>query len=174
MLSFHELENQAEQLVQLLIKLNKKVTVAESCTGGLVSALITSISGSSSVYDMGVCTYANSAKSKLIGVSEQTLAMHGAVSEQTAREMAEGVLKLASANYSLSITGIAGPSGGTTEKPVGTVYLACTNSIVTRVLHIIVKPPADIPYEKHRDFIRLETARQGLILLIDFIKNEHN
>ena len=106
--------------------LEKKMTVAtcESCTGGLVSKRITNVSGASEVFGYGVCTYANEAKMKLLSVNEKTLEKYGAVSEQTAIEMARGMLALSGADIAVSTTGIAGPGGGTKEKPVGLVYTA--------------------------------------------------
>ncbi len=97
------------------------LTLAESCTGGMVSAAITSIAGSSAWFDRGFVTYSNAAKIDTLAVSAQTLAQYGAVSEKTAAEMAIGALSHSNANISGSITGIAGPDGGTPEKPVGTV-----------------------------------------------------
>jgi len=112
-----------EQLVQILH--NKKITIttAESCTGGLLASLITEISGASTVFHSGVITYSNQAKQDLLNVPPETLETHGAVSPQTATAMAKGVLKNTSANIAISITGIAGPTGGTDEKPVGTVHI---------------------------------------------------
>ena len=113
----------AHSLVKLLCEKNKTIATAESCTGGLVSGSITAVPGSSKVFGFGVCTYANEAKMKLLGVKEETLKEFGAVSEQTAMEMADGVRKLSGSDIALSLTGIAGPGGGTDEKPVGLVYL---------------------------------------------------
>lgn len=113
----------AHSLVKLLCEKNKTIATAESCTGGLVSGSITAVPGSSEVFGFGVCTYANEAKMKLLGVKEETLKEFGAVSEQTAMEMADGVRKLSGSDIALSLTGIAGPGGGTDEKPVGLVYL---------------------------------------------------
>lgn len=104
----------------------KKMTVAscESCTGGLISKRITNVPGASAVFGYGVCTYANEAKMKLLGVKPETLENYGAVSKQTALEMAAGMLALSDADVAVSTTGIAGPGGGTKEKPVGLVYTA--------------------------------------------------
>ena len=101
-----------------------KVATAESCTGGLVAGALTEIAGSSDVVDRGFVTYSNAAKQEMLGVSAATLAAHGAVSEQTAREMAGGALAHSRAQWALAITGVAGPSGGTPEKPVGMVCFA--------------------------------------------------
>lgn len=112
-----------EMVVQKLISTGKKVATAESCTGGLVSKRITEVSGASAVFDCGVCSYSNEIKSKVLGVRKDTLEVLGAVSAETAMQMAEGVKKLAGADIGISTTGIAGPTGGTPEKPVGLVYV---------------------------------------------------
>ena len=100
------------------------LVLAESCTGGLASAAITEIPGSSAWFERGFVTYSNEAKMEMLGVTAKTLEKFGAVSEETAREMALGALKNSHANVAISITGIAGPAGGTPEKPVGTVCFA--------------------------------------------------
>lgn len=115
-----------EKIVQTLQKQNYTVTTAESCTGGLLAGRILNVSGASAVYNEGYITYSNEAKHRLLGVSKKTLEKYGAVSEETAKEMAEGVAKAANADIGLSTTGIAGPGGGTPEKPVGLVYMACS------------------------------------------------
>ena len=107
-----------------------KLTTDESCTGGLISALLTEISGSSDVFTHGFVTYANEAKAEL-GVDQELLSRHGAVSEQVARAMAEAALKAAHADIAIAVTGIAGPSGGTPEKPVGLVHIACATKANT-------------------------------------------
>lgn len=120
-----ELQN---MVVEKLKKNNLKLATAESCTGGLLSGRITAVSGASEVFDCGVCSYANEIKHKVLGVSEETLNTLGAVSPEIALQMAEGVKKLANADIGASTTGIAGPTGGTEEKPVGLVYVGiCAN-----------------------------------------------
>ena len=104
-----------------------KLVIAESCTGGLVCSTITSVSGSSKWFERGFVTYSNRSKSDLLGVTKKTLTNHGAVSQNVANEMALGALQNSYGNLSLSITGIAGPNGGTKDKPVGTVYFAICN-----------------------------------------------
>ena len=114
-----------EKIVSLLCE--KKVTLAsaESCTGGMFASRIIDVPGVSEVFKAGFVTYANEAKQNLIGVKEETLVQFGAVSEQTAREMVLGAIKAAKADMAVATTGIAGPGGGTKEKPVGLVYIAC-------------------------------------------------
>lgn len=113
-----------EKTVKKLIEKNITVSVAESCTGGLLSKLITDVSGCSSIYPGGVCTYSNTIKTKLLGVKEDTLSSFGAVSENTAAEMAEGVKKLMNTDIGIGITGIAGPGSDNTNKPAGLIYIA--------------------------------------------------
>ena len=115
----------AEELVHLAENKGLVLTCAESCTGGMVAAALTDIAGASAVFDRGFVVYANDAKVEVLGVSPDTLAAHGAVSAQTAREMALGALARSQADLAVSITGIAGPGGGTAEKPVGLVHFAC-------------------------------------------------
>jgi PncC family amidohydrolase len=109
------------------------LAIAESCTGGLVGHLITDVPGSSAYYRGGITAYANDLKESLLGVEQETLTQHGAVSEQTAREMAQGVRQALQADLGISVTGIAGPSGGTEEKPVGLVYVALAATDEIRV-----------------------------------------
>ncbi len=121
---FADFEISLEEAVgQLLIERGETLAVAESCTGGLISNRLTNMSGSSKFYERGVISYSNKAKVELLGVPEELLATHGAVSAEVATAMADGVRKLAGTNYGLSVTGIAGPTGGTPEKPVGLVYI---------------------------------------------------
>ena len=114
-----------EQVVELLAARGLTVTTAESCTGGLIAGTLVNVAGASDVLNEGYVTYSNEAKERLVGVSHETLEKYGAVSPQTAREMAEGAAKAAGADAALSATGIAGPGGGTEEKPVGLVYVGC-------------------------------------------------
>ena len=118
-----------ELLVNALTKAKKRIATAESCTGGMISSAITSVSGASGVFDCGVCTYANFIKHKLLGVRDETLATYGAVSDRTAAEMARGVRLLAGADIGISTTGIAGPLGGTIYKPVGLVYIGISTEL---------------------------------------------
>lgn len=114
-----------EQIVKILLEKQYTITTAESCTGGLLAGRILNVAGASGVYNEGYITYANASKERLLGVSSETLERYGAVSPQTAEEMAKGAAFMAFANVALSSTGIAGPGGGTPEKPVGLVYVGC-------------------------------------------------
>lgn len=114
-----------QEIAALLAKKNWKASTAESCTGGLIAAALVNVPGISGQFEEGYITYSNGAKERLLGVRHETLACHGAVSAQTAEEMARGACAAAGADVSIISTGIAGPDGGTKEKPVGLVYLAC-------------------------------------------------
>ncbi|KQZ21833.1 damage-inducible protein CinA [Mesorhizobium sp. Root552] len=134
---------------------------AESCTGGLVIAAMTDIPGSSSMVDRGFVTYSNEAKMDMLGVSKATLEAHGAVSSEAAREMAKGALERSKAGIALAVTGIAGPDGGSAEKPVGLVWfgLALTGKPVMAEKRIFEN--------RGRDFIRRETVRHALTMGLD-------
>ena len=114
----------SQRLGEQLLQRNWRIATAESCTGGGVAAAITAIPGSSAWFEYGIVSYANAAKEKLLGVSSETLEREGAVSEAVVIEMARGVLALSSADIAVAISGVAGPSGGSVEKPVGTVWFA--------------------------------------------------
>jgi len=129
------------------------LATAESCTGGLIAGLVTSVAGSSDVLDCGFVTYSNGAKTRMIGVPAELIAQHGAVSEQVARAMAEGALANSAADVAIAVTGVAGPGGGTAAKPVGLVHCAAARrgfATVHRELRL-----GDIG----RDAVRLETVR---------------
>ena len=123
-------EDEAETLEMAVVRHLKEqgltISTAESCTGGLVAARLVNVSGVSEVLMEGRVTYSNEAKMRLLGVKEETLAAHGAVSAETAEEMAAGGARNAGTDVCVSITGVAGPDGGTDEKPVGLVYMACS------------------------------------------------
>lgn len=121
-------------LIDLLQKNNMYISTAESCTGGLLSALITEVPGASDVFCESIITYSNEAKMRELGVHKDTLDKFGAVSYQTAKEMAEGICAHTGADLGVGITGIAGPGGGTDEKPVGTVYAGICISGKTKVI----------------------------------------
>lgn len=114
----------AAQLGQQLLARGEWLATAESCTGGLIGAALTDIAGSSQWFGFGYITYSNQAKQHLLGVAAETLAQEGAVSERTVREMAEGARTRSGADWSIAVSGIAGPGGGTADKPVGTVWFA--------------------------------------------------
>jgi len=117
-----ELRQLSERVGLALKARGASITTAESCTGGWIAKVITDIAGSSSWFERGFVTYSNEAKSQMIGVKPETLAAHGAVSEAVVVEMAIGALKAARSDYAISVSGIAGPDGGSDEKPVGTVW----------------------------------------------------
>ena len=115
----------AETLLQSCREAGAMLATAESCTGGLIAATLTAIAGSSDVVDRGFVTYSNEAKTDLVGVPAAMIARHGAVSEQVAGAMAEGALARSRAGFAISVTGVAGPGGGSDEKPVGLVWFGC-------------------------------------------------
>lgn len=153
------------QLVDLLEMSNIKLAVAESCTGGLLTGLLTELPGSSAYIEHGVITYSNQSKVTLLNVSEETLEKHGAVSEEVASEMAIGVLKLSDADLAISVTGIAGPSGGSDEKPVGTVCFAVTNGELTESF-------TDIYNAGKRQEVRHEALTGAMDKAIKFLRRE--
>lgn len=120
-----ELMRSAQVLHDICRDRSLRMATAESCTGGLLAALLTEFPGSSHVFERGFVTYSNESKSELLGVSDLLLARHGAVSEEVAHAMAAGCLDRSNVDLAVSVTGIAGPAGGSPEKPVGLVYLAC-------------------------------------------------
>jgi len=124
-------------IVRLLTEQKQTLALAESCTGGFIANRITNVHGASAVLWGGIVSYRNDAKTKVLGVSEQTLAAHGAVSESSAREMAEGARRIAGSDFAIAVTGIAGPSGGTDEKPVGTVFIGLAEMRGTNVQRFI-------------------------------------
>jgi nicotinamide-nucleotide amidase len=163
-----DVETLERAVVDTLRARGMTVAFAESCTGGLISKRITDISGASEVF-MGSCvTYANEAKMKLLGVKEETLARFGAVSEQTAREMASGVREALGVDVGVSVTGIAGPGGGSPEKPVGTVFLGISteDEVSVRALSLSAM--------KSREYIRSVSASNAFDMILKKIgeKNE--
>jgi nicotinamide-nucleotide amidase len=157
MLPIETLEHAARVLAQLRAQ-NDRVATAESCTGGLIAAALTHIAGSSDVVDRGFVTYSNEAKSDLLGVPPEMIAKHGAVSQQVARAMAEGALSRSLATVAVSVTGIAGPGGGTPEKPVGLVCfgLALRGAPTQTTQHIF---PGD------RAAVRAQTVEKALHMM---------
>ena len=139
---------------------------AESCTGGLVNARLTSHAGSSDVVEGGVVSYSNNVKMRLLGVKEETLSCFGAVSEETAREMAEGVKRATGADIAVSVTGIAGPGGGTEKKPVGTVCFGVATDSMTKTI------TQHFGSELSRDGIRRLASDYALTLATEAAENE--
>ncbi|MBO6511641.1 MAG: CinA family protein [Roseibium sp.] len=149
---FEDLSPLAEKVLAKLQSEGKKLATAESCTGGLISAALTEIAGSSAVVDRAFVTYSNEAKTELLGVSETLIQSVGAVSKEVAIAMAEGALSRSNADVAVSVTGIAGPGGGSAAKPVGTVHLAVAQS---------GKPTTHTPCafeDRGRTAIRLDTV----------------
>jgi nicotinamide-nucleotide amidase len=154
----HEMRDAAERVLYACRKRKLKVVTAESCTGGLVAATLTAIAGSSDVVDRAFVTYANEAKREMLGVSWDALLGHGAVSDPVARAMAAGALARSGADLAVSVTGVAGPGGGTADKPVGLVHLAAA-----RTGHEIVAERHVFPGD--RDSIRRISVITALTML---------
>ena len=150
------------KIVKLLTKKKQTVSFAESCTGGLLASSITSISGSSKVFNMGLVTYSNDAKVKLLKVPKKTIANYGAVSHETCRSMVKNLSKISKSNISISITGIAGPNGGTKEKPVGLVYIGLKKGSKTIIKKNLFK-------NKKRNFIQKVTVNQALKMILNIL-----
>lgn len=148
---------QAETIIALATEVNATIAVAESCTGGMVAAALTDIPGASAVFECGFVTYSNASKQNLLSVPEHLITRHGAVSEPVARAMAEGARAQAKTTLALSITGIAGPTGGSDEKPVGTVFIALASKDHSLCSHH--------QFEGTRSDIRLKSAEKALDLL---------
>ncbi|MCQ1836975.1 CinA family protein [Neorhizobium galegae] len=156
-----DIEDQARQIVADFTARGKMVATAESCTGGLIAGALTEISGSSAVVDRGFVTYTNQAKMDMLGVADATLATHGAVSKETALQMVHGALYRSQASVAVAVTGIAGPGGGSAEKPVGLVHLAA-KSRLGKILH------REMLYgDIGRTEVRLATVRTALAMLTE-------
>ena len=156
------MSNLSLKLVNLLTKKKLTVSFAESCTGGLLASSITSISGSSKVFNMGLVTYSNNAKVKLLQVPKKTITKYGAVSYETCLSMVKNLSKISKANISISITGVAGPNGGTKAKPVGLVYIG-----LKKGSKIIVKK--NLFKSKKRISIQKATAKQALKMILNIL-----
>ena len=149
------------EIIEHLKTMQKSITFAESCTGGRIASAFTAISGASAVLNGSVVSYANEIKSSWLGVKEQTLIKHGAVSEACVEEMLKGILKMASANYAIAVSGIAGPTGGSEEKPVGTVYIG----VASKQKNIIQR----YHFEGDRETIQAEATATSIALLKNFL-----
>ena len=150
-------------VVKNLIKKNIKIAFAESCTGGLLSATITSNPGSSKVLDCGLVVYSNKSKNKLLKISPKKIKKYGAVSEQICLEMLKSISKISKSNISISITGIAGPNGGTKEKPVGLVYVGIKRGNKTIIKKYLFK-------NQSRSYIQKNTVNKCLRLILSLLK----
>jgi nicotinamide-nucleotide amidase len=160
-----DIEQAASQLLELCRQRGLTIATAESCTGGLIIGALTEIAGSSDVVDRGFITYSNEAKTELVDVPFALIAEHGAVSEPVAAAMAEGAMANSPADLTLAVTGIAGPGGGTPEKPVGLVWFGCrrrTGATGTVTEHVI--------FDGDRSAIRLATVRHALAMLTQAAK----
>ena len=152
-----------QKIVKLLTKKKLKISFAESCTGGLLSCAITSVSGSSKVFTLGLVTYSNQSKSKVLKIPKNIIKKYGAVSEQTCVSMVKKLNKISKTGVSVSITGIAGPKGGTRKKPVGLVYIGIKKGNKTLVKKHLFK-------NKGRLYIQKISVNKSLDLILSFIK----
>jgi PncC family amidohydrolase len=160
---FEALTDLAREVVKFADAKNIAIGTAESCTGGMVAAALTSVPGSSEVFKGAVVSYANEVKAAVLGVKSETLLKEGAVSEKVALEMAQGARKVLFADYAVSITGVAGPGGGSARKPVGTVWIAVVSNKEERaMLH---------RFAGTREQIRLASAEAALQKLLLFIQD---
>ena len=156
------MNNLSLKLVKLLTKKKLTVSFAESCTGGLLASSITSFSGSSKVFNMGLITYSNNAKVKLLKVPKKTITKYGAVSYETCLSMVKNLSKISRSNISISITGVAGPNGGTKEKPVGLVYVGLKKGSKTIIKKNLFK-------SKKRASIQKATVNQALKMILNIL-----
>ena len=153
----------SQKVVKLLSKKRLKISLAESCTGGLLSSSITSISGSSKVFTLGLVTYSNQTKINILKVPKRIIMKHGAVSYETCLSMVKNLKKISKTNISVSITGVAGPKGGTKQKPVGLVYIGIKKGSKTSVKKFLFK-------SKKRNSIQRSTVNKALNLVLNFAK----
>ena len=152
-----------KSLVKLLIKKKLKISFAESCTGGLLTSSVTSVSGASKIFNLGLITYSNQAKIKLLKVSKDIIRKYGAVSHECCLAMVNNLSKISKANINVSITGIAGPNGGTKQKPVGLVYIGIKRGNKTQINKCFFK-------NKTRSSIQKATVKKILKLVIRIAK----
>jgi len=153
----------SRKIVKLLKKRKLKLAIAESCTGGMLSSAITSINGSSKVFTMGLVTYSNKSKNQLLNVSKKLIKKHGAVSIQCCFSMVNNVSKISKSNIAVSITGIAGPSGGTKKKPVGLVYIGIKRANKVKINRFFFK-------KKERSKIQKAAVKKTLDLILSILK----
>ena len=153
----------SQKVVKLLSKKRLKISFAESCTGGLLSSSITSISGSSKVFTLGLVTYSNQAKINILKVPKKIIMKHGAVSYETCLSMVKNLYKISRTNISISITGVAGPNGGTKQKPVGLVFIGVKKGNKTLVKKFLFK-------NRTRNSIQRSTVYRVLNLILSFAK----
>ena len=153
----------AKKIVKILIKKKLKISFAESCSGGLLSSAITSVSGSSKVFTLGFVVYSNQSKTKILKVPKNIIKKYGSVSEQVCLAMVKNLSKISKTNISVSITGIAGPRGGTKKKPVGLVYLSIKKGNRTEVKKYLFK-------NKGRSYIQKAAVNKSLGLILSFLK----
>ncbi len=153
----------SQKVVKLLSKNKLKISLAESCTGGLLSSSITSISGSSKVFTLGLVTYSNQAKINIIKVPKKIIKKQGAVSYETCLSMVKNLNRISKTDISVSITGVAGPKGGTKQKPVGLVFIGIKKGNKTLVKKFLFK-------SKKRNSIQRSTANKALNLILSIIK----
>ena len=153
----------SRNIIKKLSKKKLKISFAESCTGGLLSSAITSISGSSKVFNLGLVTYSNQSKIKVLKVSKKIISKYGAVSEQVCKAMAKNVSKIGKTNMSVSVTGIAGPNGGTRKKPVGLVYVGIKKGNKISIKKYLFK-------NKGRSYIQKATVNKCLGLILSALK----
>lgn len=166
-----EIRQLARHIVKTCAERGIKLTAAESCTGGLISAAVTAVSGSSAVTELGVCSYSNRIKQLVLGVSESTLAQYSEYSVQCAEEMARGALNLSGADLAVSTTGVAGPTGGTREHPVGEVCIAVRSRERVHSKRYVFEGKHGDGFDE-RDFIRAQAVRKALMLLELMIMTE--
>jgi PncC family amidohydrolase len=150
-------------LVKKLIKKKLKISIAESCTGGLLASSITSISGASKIFNIGLITYSNQAKIRFLKVNKNIIKKYGAVSEECCASMVKNLSKISNAQINVSITGIAGPKGGTKQKPVGLVYIGIKKANKIQIIKCFFK-------NKKRSSIQRATVKKALILILKVIK----
>ena len=156
------MKNRSQKLVKILKKKKLKISFAESCTGGLLSSSITSVSGSSNVFTVGLVTYSNQAKINILNVPKKVIMKNGAVSYETCLSMVKNLNKISKTNISVSITGVAGPKGGTKEKPVGLVYIG-----IKKGKKIIVKK--NLFKNKNRNSIQRSTVNKAHKMILNII-----